>query len=79
MEQLRNSPERLVRVAWDDRARGAFTVRLSLEALDRNGLVADVLRVANELGLVLSDMAFSSPDARTAYGRLEFEQAAQVL
>ncbi|ACV06548.1 bifunctional (p)ppGpp synthetase/guanosine-3',5'-bis(diphosphate) 3'-pyrophosphohydrolase [Kytococcus sedentarius] len=75
VEQLRNSPERLVRVAWDDRARGAFTVRLSLEALDRNGLVADVLRVANELGLVLSDMAFSSPDARTAYGRLEFELA----
>ncbi|WP_462417454.1 RelA/SpoT family protein [Kytococcus sp. Marseille-QA3725] len=73
VEKLLESPERVVQVAWDARSRGTFTVRLGLEALDRNGLVADVLRATGELGLVLSDMAFTSSDGRTAYGRLEFE------
>ncbi|PKZ42718.1 bifunctional (p)ppGpp synthetase/guanosine-3',5'-bis(diphosphate) 3'-pyrophosphohydrolase [Kytococcus schroeteri] len=75
VEQLVQSPERMVRVAWDERPRGAFTARLVMEGLDREGLLADVMRVTAELGLVLSDVAFSSPDGRTAYGRLEFELA----
>ncbi|SNC60294.1 GTP pyrophosphokinase [Kytococcus aerolatus] len=74
-ESLQQSPERLVRVAWDDSSRGSFTVRLDIEALDRLGLAADVLRATGELGLVLSEMSFTSPDARTAFGRLEFELA----
>ncbi len=75
VEQLRNEPERIIRVAWGKGGAGVFLVQIQIEALDRTGLLSEVTRVLSENHVnILSASSTTSRD-RLATLRFTFEMA----
>jgi GTP pyrophosphokinase len=75
VEQLRNEPERIIKVAWGKGGAGVFLVQIQIEALDRTGLLSEVTRVLSENHVnILSASSTTSRD-RLATLRFTFEMA----
>ena len=75
VEQLRNEPERIIKVSWSKKGVGVFLVQIQVEALDRTGLLSEVTRVLSENHVnILSASSTTSRD-RLATLRFTFEMA----
>ncbi|MGM0386745.1 MAG: RelA/SpoT family protein [Actinomycetota bacterium] len=75
VEQLRNEPERIIKVAWGKGGAGVFLVQIQIEALDRTGLLSEVTRMLSENHVnILSASSTTSRD-RLATLRFTFEMA----
>ncbi|MBW3068433.1 MULTISPECIES: bifunctional (p)ppGpp synthetase/guanosine-3',5'-bis(diphosphate) 3'-pyrophosphohydrolase [unclassified Actinomyces] len=75
VEQLRQQPERILKVRWADHAQSAYLVQLEVEALDRGGLLADITRVLadNHVNLISANVGTSRD--RVVVGRFVVELA----
>ena len=70
---LQETPERLVKVAWDKAEGGQFPVTIQVEGIDRAGLLADVSRVISDLHVDILEATLTSGRNKKFSGRLTFE------
>lgn len=75
LDGLRNQPERMIEVAWAERAQSTFLVQIQIEALDRNALLSDVTRVLSENHVNILSATVSTSRDRVALSRFVFEMA----
>jgi len=61
---LMHEPERRLEIDWQEQAGERFTVRLSLEGLDRRGLYADIAAAVSSTGTDIRSMELKSMDGR---------------
>lgn len=73
--QLQREPERLVGVAWAERAQSAYLVQVEVEALDRGGLLVDITRALAEGHVNLISANISTSRDRVVKGRFVVELA----
>ncbi|MCL2788019.1 MAG: bifunctional (p)ppGpp synthetase/guanosine-3',5'-bis(diphosphate) 3'-pyrophosphohydrolase [Micrococcales bacterium] len=74
-ESLRAKSERIVAVAWSGKTAGTFLVQIQVEALDRNGLLADITRALTDSHVNLVAMTMATNDEAVASSRFTFEMA----
>lgn len=72
-KQLLSQPNRVVEVEWSTAAKGSFLVQISIEALDRPGLLADITKVLSEHHVDIVNGSMKSSRRRTAELRFTFE------
>lgn len=75
IEQMQAEPERMLNIHWADHASSAFLVQLTVEALDRGGLLADLTRVLADNHVTLVSASMSTSRDRVATGRFVVELA----
>ncbi|MDQ1248055.1 MAG: diphosphokinase / guanosine-3,5-bis(diphosphate) 3-diphosphatase [Actinomycetota bacterium] len=73
--QLESQPQRFVAVRWAPTANTAFLVNISVEALDRAGLLSDVTRVLSDQHVNILSATVSTTRDRIAASRFTFEMA----
>ncbi len=76
VEQLMSQPERMIPVAWDHNAGGTFLVQIQVEALDRQGLLAEITRVLTENHVNILSASSVTSRERVAMLRFGFEMGA---
>ena len=72
-EQLRKEPERLINVSWASQGQGVFSATLQVEALDRNNLLFDLMKVVSDLKVSLLASSSHSSDDNVAFCRFSFQ------
>ena len=63
---LAHEPERRLEIDWQEAEGERFTVRLSLEAVDRRGLYADIATAVTQAGTDIRSVDLRTTDSRTA-------------
>jgi len=73
-EQLHKEPERLINVSWaSHQGQGVFSATLQVEALDRNNLLFDLMKVVSDLKVSLLATSSHSSDDNVAFCRFSFQ------
>ena len=74
---LREHPERIVEVSWEEAAlgKGVYLVQVQVEALDRSGLLSDVTRAISDSHVNILSASVSTGRDRVATSRFTFEMA----
>ena len=75
VKSLEREPERFLPVSWSDEGGSIYLVQVQIEALDRNGLLADVARVLSEHGVNMIQGNMNTSRERVAKSRFTFEMA----
>jgi GTP diphosphokinase / guanosine-3',5'-bis(diphosphate) 3'-diphosphatase len=63
---LAHEPERRLDIDWQEASGEKFLVRLSLEAIDRRGLYADIATAVTQVGTDIRSVDLKTVDSRTA-------------
>jgi GTP pyrophosphokinase len=72
-DDLRNQPERLVKVAWTPGKSSIFLVNIQVEALDRARLLSDVTRALSDQHVNILNASVTTTRDRVAISRFTFE------
>ncbi|WP_182353554.1 RelA/SpoT family protein [Flaviflexus huanghaiensis] len=75
VKSLKREPERFLPVSWSDEGGSIYLVQVQVEALDRNGLLADIARVLSEHGVNMISGNLNTTKERVAISRFTFEMA----
>ncbi|AZN29203.1 bifunctional (p)ppGpp synthetase/guanosine-3',5'-bis(diphosphate) 3'-pyrophosphohydrolase [Flaviflexus salsibiostraticola] len=75
VKSLKREPERFLPVSWSDEGGSVYLVQVQVEALDRNGLLADIARVLSEHGVNMISGNLNTTRERVAISRFTFEMA----
>lgn len=75
LPELEAQPQRFVAVHWAPTANTAFLVNISVEGLDRAGLLSDVTRALSEQHVNILSATVSTSKDRVATSRFTFEMA----
>lgn len=75
VEGMSRDAERLIDVEWVNSPQSLFLVEVLVEALDREGLLADMTRLLSEYHVNILSGSMSTGDDRTARTRFVFEMA----
>nr|WP_309972313.1 bifunctional (p)ppGpp synthetase/guanosine-3',5'-bis(diphosphate) 3'-pyrophosphohydrolase [Aeromicrobium panaciterrae] len=73
--ELRNQPERLVKVHWAPTGKSTFLVAVQVEGLDRPHLLSDITRVISDQHVNILSAALSTGRDRVAKSKFTFEMA----
>lgn len=71
--QLRKEPERLINVTWASQGQGVFSATLQVEALDRDNLLFDLMKVVSDQKVSLLATSSHSSDDNVAFCRFSFQ------
>ena len=72
-QNLKQTPDRLVEVAWAPTATSSFLVALHVEGLDRTGILSEVTRVMSDHHISIMSANMTTSKDRTFRFRLTFE------
>ena len=72
-EQLHKEPSRLINVSWARESQGIFSATLQVEALDRDNLLFDLMKVVSEQKVSLLATSSHSSDDNVAFCRFSFQ------
>jgi len=72
---LREQPERMVDVEWEEGANALFLVQIQVEALDRSRLLSDITRVLSDHHVNILSASVTTSRDRVALSRFIFEMA----
>src|SRR5205823_10253332 len=75
VDQLTESPERMVDVQWAPSSASTFLVAIQVEALDRTRLLSDVTRVLSDAHVNILSASVTTSRDRVAQSRFTFEMA----
>jgi GTP pyrophosphokinase len=75
VSSLREQPERMVEVSWNQSSTALFLVQIQVEALDRSRLLSDVTRVLSDHHVNILSASVSTSRDRVAVSRFVFEMA----
>ncbi len=73
--ELRNQPERLVKVNWAPTGKSTFLVAIQVEGLDRPRLLSDITRVISDQHVNILSASLSTGRDRVAKSKFTFEMA----
>jgi len=73
VQDLRQTPERILHVSWTANARASYLVTISIEGLDRMGLLADVTATLAEDKVSIVSAQVQVGKDRTSHMTLSFE------
>ena len=73
VQELRQTPDRMIDVEWAPTSKSVFLVQIQVEALDRAGLLSDVTRVLSEHHVNILNATVSTSSDRLALSRFLFE------
>ena len=73
--ELRNQPERLVKVHWAPTGKSTFLVAIQVEGLDRPRLLSDITRVISDQHVNILSASLSTGRDRVAKSKFTFEMA----
>jgi len=78
LADMRNQPERLMNLRWDDAVEGEFPVGLRLEAENRRGLMAVLATRLNEIGMNIDRIATTDKDIQFTYVDIEIKVTSRI-
>lgn len=78
LKELRNQPERLFALRWDENIGGTFPIALRIEIENRRGMFAIVATRLNAYGLNIDKITSQNKDALFTYIDLEFQVESRV-
>jgi len=73
VQDLMNSPERILKVSWTAKMRASYLVTISIESLDRMGLLADITATLAEDKVSIVSAQVQVGKDRTSHMTLSFE------
>lgn len=76
--EMREHPERMMRLRWDEEAEGLYPVGLRLESENRRGIIAVVATRLNAVGMNIDRISTTDKDAQYTYVDIELQVSSRV-
>ena len=76
--EMREQPERLMVLRWDEQVEGSFPVGLRLEAENRRGLIALVATRLNAIGMNIDRISTKDKDVQFTYVDIELQVHSRI-
>ena len=76
--EMREHPERMMHLRWDDEAEGLYPVGLRLESENRRGIIAVVATRLNAVGMNIDRISTTDKDAQYTYVDIELQVSSRV-
>lgn len=78
LEEMRDQPERLMNLRWDEAVEGPFPVGLRVEAENRRGMIALLATRLNAIGINIERIASQSKDVLFSYIDIELKVSSRI-
>lgn len=78
LAEMRDQPERLMNLRWDDEVEGSFPVGLRMEAENRRGLIAVVATRLNAIGMNIDRISTQNKDVQFTYVDIELQVTSRI-
>ncbi len=76
--EMREHPERMMHLRWDEEAEGLYPVGLRLESENRRGIIAVVATRLNAVGMNIDRISTTDKDAQYTYVDIELQVSSRV-
>jgi guanosine-3',5'-bis(diphosphate) 3'-pyrophosphohydrolase len=76
--EMRDQPERMMTLRWDDEVQGAFPVGMRLEAVNARGLIAVVATRLNAIGMNIDRISTQDKDIQYIYVDIELQVSSRI-
>ena len=76
--EMREHPERMMNLRWDEEAEGLYPVGLRLESENRRGIIAVVATRLNAVGMNIDRISTTDKDAQYTYVDIELQVSSRI-
>mgnify|MGYP000341178660 FL=1 len=78
MLEMREHPERMMNLRWDEEAEGLYSVGLRLESENRRGIIAVVATRLSTVGMNIDRISTTDKDAQYTYVDIELQVRSRI-